>query len=170
MGGVYMKRMLIWLILLLLYMVSPVGSTDKIYYWIDENGVRHFSNRESPKDIEQVGKQPQIVRPTPPDQEQNIEPNQKAIQTVEPAAEQKPGQAEEDRGRQAEKERLEQKVQQERERLQAEIDRIDRLMIGVSFTQGMKDNMMRPYQDQLDVLNADPAEYFAMKAKGVFTN
>ena len=39
-------------------------------------------------------------------------------------------------------------------------------MIGVSFTQGMKDNMMRPYQDQLDLLNEDPEKYFEMKARG----
>ena len=129
-----------------------------------------FPTEKALKDIAEVGKQPQIVRPTPPDQEQIIEPSQKTIQTVEPAVEEKPGQTEEERRKQAKKAHLAQKVQQERDRLQAEIDRIDRLMIGVSFTQGMKDNMMRPYQDQLDVLNADPVEYFAMKAKGVFNN
>ena len=91
---------------------------------------------------------------------QHAEPSREDVQRSEPTAE--------EQRRQAEQELLGKKTEEERTRLQAEIDRIDRLMVGVSFTRRMSDNMRQPYQEQLDMLNADPVEYFEMKERGEF--
>lgn len=159
-----MKGRQVWLLLLLLCMGSSVGFAGKIYYWTDENGVRHFSNQGRPEGVEDVGKKPEVTRPAQPEpaqeevQEQQVGPSREDIQPSEPTAEEQRQQAEQDR--------LQKKTEQERTRLQAEIDRIDRLSVGVSFTRGMIDNMRRPYQEQLDMLNEDPEKYFAKKARG----
>lgn len=159
-----MKYIQIWLFFVLLCFGSSVGLAGKIYYWTDENGVRHFSNQERPEGVEDVGKKPELTRPAQPEpaQEQDpvktVEPGQDKVQSSQPTVE--------EQRRQAKQERLEEKTEKERIRLQTEIDRIDRLMVGVSFTRGMIDNMRRPYQDQLDLLNEDPEKYFEMKARG----
>ena len=128
--------------------------------------MRHFTNQVRPEGVEDVGKKPEVTRSAQPEpaqeeeQEQHAEPSREDVQRSKPTAE--------EQRRQAEQELLGKKTEEERTRLQAEIDRIDRLMVGVSFTLGMSDNMRQPYQEQLDMLNADPVEYFEMKERGEF--
>ena len=159
-----MKCMQVWFFLLLLCLGSSVGFAGKIHYWTDENGVRHFTNQGRPEGVEDVGKKPEVTRPAQPEpaqaeeQEQQVGPSREDIQPSEPTAE--------EQRRQAEQERLKKKTEQERSRLQAEIDRIDGLAVGVSFTRGMIDNMRRPYQEQLGMLNEYPEKYFEKKARG----
>ena len=131
--------------------------TGMIYYWTDENGVRHFTNKGRPEGVDNVGKRQEAVSPEAP--------NNLAIE--EPPAEE----VTEDQGRQqAREERMARRIEAERQRLQAEIGKIDNLAIGVSFTQGMKDNRMRPFKEQLALLNEDPQRYFRMKRDGAFDN
>lgn len=155
-----MKRLQIGLFLLLLCFCYSTSDAGKIYYWTDENGVRHFSNQGRPEHVEEVGKKPEIIRPAEqvPETDQGAGSGQTDAQTGESAIEMQ--------RKQAEIERLAPQIEDERNRLQTEIDRIDSLMVGVSFTRGMIDNMRRPYQEQLDLLNADPVNYFEMKARG----
>jgi YHS domain-containing protein len=136
---------------------SETERTGVIYYWTDENGARHFTNQGRPEGVDNVGQRPEEVRPEPPDT---------------PAAEEPPAEAvTEDQGRQqAREESMARRIDAERQRLQAEIDKIDNLAIGVSFSQGMKDNRMRPFKEQLALLNEDPQKYFRMKKDGAFDN
>lgn len=133
---------------------QPSGT---IYFWTDENGARHFTNQGRPEGVENVGQRPEEVRPEPPDTPAVEEPPTEAVT--------------EDQGRQqAREERMARRIEAERQRLQAEIDKIDNLAIGVSFSQGMKDNRMRPFKEQLALLNEDPQKYFLMKKDGAFDN
>ena len=131
--------------------------TGIIYYWTDDNGVRHFTNKGRPEGVDNVGQRKEAVSPDPTG-DLVIEKSQ----TKENA---------EDQNRQQVREaRMERQVEAERQRLQDEIDKIDNLAIGVSFTQGMKDNRMRPFKEQLALLNEDPEKYFQMKRNGAFDN
>jgi hypothetical protein len=62
------------------------------------------------------------------------------------------------------------RVEKERQRLEAEIKRIKGLSIGKSFTPGMKDAMIKPLEEQLALLKADPERYFRMKREGAFSS
>jgi hypothetical protein len=147
-------------LLLALFTVPLFAEAGTIYYWTDENGVRHFTNKGRPEGVEDVGKRPEEIRPPIRDQDAGASPG--AVQTEEQAEEEA-----RDRGK---NDPTAQQIEQERDRLQEEIDKIDRLAIGVSFSQGMKDNRMRPYKEQLAILNDDPGKYFEMKKRGVFDN
>lgn len=94
--------------------------------------------------------------------EQDAGANPDVVQTEEEAEEEQRGHAKNDL--------MAQQIEEERDRLQEEIDKIDRLAIGVSFSQGMKDNRMRPFKEQLAILNDDPEQYFEMKKRGGFDN
>ena len=64
--------------------------------------------------------------------------------------------------------RLAAMAEKEKVRLESEIKKIKGLSIGKSFTQGMKDARIRPLQEQLALLQADPERYFRMKRQGAF--
>jgi chromosome segregation ATPase len=55
---------------------------------------------------------------------------------------------------------LQKRVQAESQRINAEMDKVRGRGIGYGFSQGMKDNLLQQYQDQLDRLNSDPEAYF----------
>ena len=56
---------------------------------------------------------------------------------------------------------LSEKIEAERTRIEAQMDAIRNRGMGGGFTQGMKDNLLKPLQDKLDLLNSDPEAYFA---------
>ena len=56
---------------------------------------------------------------------------------------------------------LSEKIEAERTRIEAQMDEIRNRGMGGGFTQGMKDNQLKPLQDKLDRLNSDPEGYFA---------
>jgi hypothetical protein len=56
---------------------------------------------------------------------------------------------------------LSEKIEAERTRIEAQMDAIRNRGMGGGFTQGMKDNQLKPLQDKLDLLTSDPEAYFA---------
>lgn len=56
---------------------------------------------------------------------------------------------------------LSEKIEAERTRIEAQMDEIRNRGMGGGFTQGMKDNLLKPLQDKLDLLTSDPEAYFA---------
>ena len=58
-------------------------------------------------------------------------------------------------------EALQERIQDEREKITAEMDKVQQRGLGPNFTQGMKDNLLKRWQDQLDRLNSDPEAYFS---------
>ena len=56
---------------------------------------------------------------------------------------------------------LQERIQKEREKIMAQMDKVQQRGLGPDFTQGMKDNLLKGWQDRLDLLNSDPEAYFS---------
>ena len=56
---------------------------------------------------------------------------------------------------------FQEQIQEEREKITAEMDRVQQRGMSPTFTQGMKDNLLKSWQDRLDLLNSDPEAYFS---------
>jgi rhamnose utilization protein RhaD (predicted bifunctional aldolase and dehydrogenase) len=55
---------------------------------------------------------------------------------------------------------LNEKIQAESQRIQAEMDTVRQRGMGSGWTQGMRDNQLKQLQEKLDQLNSDPEAYF----------
>ncbi|MGD8701702.1 MAG: hypothetical protein PVG51_01890 [Desulfosarcina sp.] len=58
---------------------------------------------------------------------------------------------------------LQQKIQTEREAILAQMEKVRQRGLSTTFTQGMKDNLLQRWQEQLDYLESNPEAYFAQK-------
>lgn len=140
-----------------------------VYFWTDEDGVRHYSNTGLPSDVQEAEVRPEEISPevstSPPEAgvDNELEPAFPVDQVGAPGEE-----APETEGGQEASGRMAAKIEKERQRLKAEIEMIEGLGIGKSFTPGMKKARIRPLQEQLALLNADPDRYFRMKREGAF--
>jgi hypothetical protein len=158
--------------LLLVMMVAGPLCADSVYFWTDENGIRHYSNTGIPDGVQDANERPEEFSAAP-SPEPNEPPGNGSAGESPPdtwsgdTPEEKEAAAE---SNQQMDEQLAAKVEKERQRLGAEIKRIQDLSIGVSFTPGMKDAMVKPLEEQLALLNADPKRYFRMKREGAFEN
>lgn len=158
-----------WVLALLLVSLTFAGPlvAGSVYSWTDEDGVRHYSNTGIPDEVVEADVQPEENAPSQTSEaseETDVDANEGAspesLTDGDDTAETAPdaqGTA-----------RFEARVAKERQRLEAEIKMIKGLSIGKSFTQGMKDARIRPLQEQLSLLNADPKRYFRMKREGAF--
>lgn len=159
-----------WLIVILFTSLYVTGLlyAGSVYSWTDENGVRHYSNTGLPNDVEAAD-----VRPEEAPSPQASAPNDISNTDTEPP-EANPSEGETDQadpdaeGEKRMDDRLAAKAEKEQQRLESEIKKIKGLSIGKSFTQGMKDARLRPLQEQLALLQADPERYFRMKRQGAF--
>lgn len=141
-----------------------------VYFWTDENGVRHFSNTGVPEDVQEADVRPEESSPpqssesigeSGPDTDRKKPP---AAPQEEEAGQTAPGSG----GGEQIDERLAAKAEKERQRLEAEIKRIEGRSMSKTYTQGMKDAQLAPLKEQLALLNADPERYFRMKRQGAF--
>ena len=159
-----------WLIAILFASVFVTGLlyAGSVYFWTDENGVRHYSNTGIPDDVEAADGRPE-EDPAPQASESSditdtdreppdMPPPEGDTEETDPDAE----------GEKQMNDRLAARAEKEKQRLESEIKKIKGLSIGKSFTQGMKDARIRPLQEQLALLQADPERYFRMKRQGAF--
>ncbi|MBL0715966.1 MAG: DUF4124 domain-containing protein [Desulfosarcina sp.] len=164
-----MKSASLWLVGLALLLIAVMVHAGTVYYWTDENGVRHFSNTGIPDDVKEAGTKPEEI--SDPDAEtqaeQNARSEQDEVLSGAPSQE-KPTPTFSERVDQIKEDRLAKQAEQERNRLQDQIQLVENLSIGVSFTEGMKAARLQPLQEQLALLNSDPARYFRMKQEGAF--
>lgn len=156
--------LLVWL------MVSSPLVADSVYTWTDENGVRHFSNTGLPDEAQDAvehfeeipsGPTPELNELSGDESVRENPPEEEDVETSEEEAAAAGGKQQMDA-------RLAARVEKERQRLEAEIKRIEGLAIGKSFTPGMKDAQIAPLKEQLALLEADPERYFRMKRQGAF--
>lgn len=157
-------------LVLLPFLWAGSSSADSVYFWTDEDGVRHYSNTGVPSDVQEADVRPEEISP-----EASASPSEAGVDNaLEPGipepeegtpAEEAP---EVEGGREADG-RLAARIEKERQRLEAEIKKIEGLAIGRSFTPGMKAARIRPLQEQLALLDADPERYFRMKRQGAFS-
>jgi hypothetical protein len=139
-----------------------------VYFWTDENGVRHYSNTGIPNDVEAADvRQEEVPPPQASESSDTADTDREPPDTTPPEgdAEQTDPDAE---GEKKMDDRLAARAEKEQQRLESEIKKIKGLAIGKSFTQGMKDARIRPLQEQLALLLADPERYFRMKRQGAF--
>jgi hypothetical protein len=150
-----MKKILMTAAAVLL-LVSP-SLADSIYVWTDEKGVKNFSD-QPPEGVKDYQKIESDGSETPPNENQRPEyremmekvkqENQANDQRkAEEAAAQKErqesaAQAQKDAGKQA-----------ERERLQKQIDELNQRAISPNFSQGMRENLIKDVQKQIDALD-----------------
>lgn len=158
---------LVWVMVV----ATPVLA-DSVYSWTDEDGVRHYSNTGIPPGVQQAEERPEenssppAIEPGQPSGEEGRGENTPGPESVD-TPEEEAAAAGSEKKMDA---RLAARVERERQRLGAEIKRIQGLSIGKSFTPGMKDAMIKPLQEQLALLEADPERYFRMKREGAFNN
>lgn len=167
-----MKIKWIFAILLLFMVLAGPLYAGSVYFWTDENGVRHYSNTGLPDEVVDADVRPEENTPSQA-AEASDEPDVDVIEDEPPAGPQEGETAEsapDADGKKPFSDRLAAQAESERQRLEAEIKRIKGLAIGKSFTQGMKDAQIRPLQEQLSLLSADPKRYFRMKREGAFNS
>lgn len=167
-----MKSACVWFIGLVVLFSAGMVQAGTVYYWTDENGVRHFSNTGPPDDALEVGTETETrsnpavdaaPEPTtgneqgqvPPDPQQDQESSSPTFR---------------ERAEAAQQERLAGQAEDERRRLQAEIEQVEQRSLSRTFTEGMRDARLDPLRRQLALLDSNPAEYFRMKQEGAFTS
>jgi chromosome segregation ATPase len=147
-------------------------NADNIYSWTDENGVRQYSNTAPDKDRKDV----EIIKEIPHTQDDEKKSGQATneldrvldeLEVENRAAEIE--REEKDKKNEAEKnkaaqDKLNKKIQTEKERLQNEIRRIEQLASGGTFSLAMKKSKIKEYQEKLDLLERSPKKYFAAYA------
>ena len=167
-----MKYLPILVISVLVLLFITDLNADNIYSWTDENGVRQYSNTSPGNDAEDV----EIIKEIPHTQndEKKSGPDANELDRVmdELEAENRAAEIEreeKDKKIEAEKnkaaqDKLNQKIQIEKERLQNEIRRIEQLALGGTFSLAMKKSKIKEYQEKIDLLERSPEEYFAANA------
>jgi hypothetical protein len=169
-----MKTKWVFAMMFLSFFFAGQILAGSVYYWTDENGVRHYSNTGVPEHVMEADVRPEEASSPPAgqiseaDSDTNAEgsPNNPPEgESGEPGDGAAPGPADE-----ATDDRMAQRVEKERARLEAEIKRIKNRGMSRTFTEGMRDNLLRPLEEQLALLNADPERYFRMKRQGAFNS
>ncbi len=165
-----MKSACVWFMGLLFLLIAGMVQAGTVYYWTDENGVRHFSNTGPPDDVQEVGTKTETRSTAPveaePEQITDNEPDPGTPVTQEDQPGSSPTFRE--RAEAAQQERLARQSEDERRRLQAEIEQVEQRSLSRTFTEGMRDARLNPLRQQLALLDANPAEYFRMKQEGAF--
>jgi hypothetical protein len=149
--------------LLLLFDIS--AATAKIYTWTDADGVKRYSNAAPPegavnvKTIDEIPADEATDDPQREEYDRMVEDaSQNADEHFKQQSEDKAKEEEADQERQLEK--LNQRVSQERARLQKQIDAIRSRGLGPNFTNGMKANQVKQVEEKIHRLESDPESYF----------
>lgn len=143
---------------------------QRIYTWTDSNGTLHFSNEPPPEGTRNV----EIMESAPSTDTTETEPseseNRRAYERMVEKAKAEARELEKERkareaAAEAEKQRRAEKARNarvavERAKLQKEIDDIQARGLNPTFSQGMKDNLIRKVQERIDRLEQDPDAYF----------
>lgn len=141
----------------ILLLVGNASSAGTIYTWTDADGVKHYSNEQPPEDNENV----QTIEEVQYDQagaERNRqeynrmvkEASEKADRHFNEQAREKALKEEERQKQQIEAK--EQRIAEQRARLEKEIQTIRNRALGPNFTKGMQDNLVRQLQKKIDQL------------------
>ena len=144
-----------WITLTLIVMMLTIPAFgDTIYIWTDKKGVKRFSD-QPPADVEKFET---VQGEAAGAENENREGLQQMFNQVEQEnreADQR--RAEKEAARKAEAERKaeaakEARIKAERNRLQQQIDALNKRALSSTFTQGMRDNQIKPLQEQIDKL------------------
>ncbi|MDJ0723320.1 MAG: DUF4124 domain-containing protein [Desulfobacterales bacterium] len=169
-----MKNPIVWLAALAALWFAGISSAETVYYWTDENGVRHFSNTGAPDGVGDVGSIAGSSSP-PETEEQAEDPNEQSPdadledenRADKPDSTDSPPSVRE-QFENAQREQVARRSEEERRRLEGEIAQIEGRGLSRTFTEGMRAARLEPLKEQLALLEADPVQYFRMKQQGAF--
>lgn len=159
-------------VILMVFSITSVQA-DKVYLWTSPDGTRHFSSEPPPEGTKNV----EIIESTQSSDSgaagHSVDKSRQAYDEMVEKAKSEARQMETDRKtREAtadaeKKRRIEQerdaRIKAERAKLQKEIDAINARGLSPTFSQGMKDNLIKKVQDRIDMLEKDPEAYFKNK-------
>lgn len=159
-----MKIVIMVLSLAAALLCVPALQADTIYRWTDEQGVQRFSNHPPPEGIEKFEKIES--QPEPSKAEGNVEKRrpgydrmlQEASHQMQQQEKQRQAKAAEEK-RKAEALRQEE-IQNERRRLEQQIETIEKRALGPHFSKGMKKAQIDEIKKQIEALgnNQDTAK------------
>lgn len=154
-----MRPMIISGLTVLLFLFGSTVSANTIYTWTDADGVKRYSNSQPPEDAVNV----QTIEEIQYDQDNDNQRRQEYDRMVEDASQSADRHFEE----QAEKEKRQAEARQQREQemknqqiekaraeLLKEIDDLQKRGYSATFTQGMKENLIKAVQEKIDQLES----------------
>lgn len=164
-----MKKAVIYVFIVMLW-VCPCLADENIYTWIDNNGVKRFSDRQ-PDDVKHYD----IIRISPdksefgapaggsrPEYDQMIE----NIRQDKQLTEQERTQAGADRAAEEKRDedaRKKDRIEAEQKQLQEKIDDLKKRPTGRAYSQSLKNARIEEIEKQIDKLKNSPDEYFQGK-------
>ncbi|MBI5063012.1 MAG: DUF4124 domain-containing protein [Desulfatitalea sp.] len=147
-----MRNCIIATLIVLLLTIPAFG--DTIYIWTDKNGVKRFSD-QPPADVEKFET---VQGEKAGAQDENREGLQQMFNQVEQEnreAEQRRAESEAERKAAAEHKaeaEKEARIKAQRDRLQQQIDALNKRGLSSTFTQGMRDNQIQELRKQIDAV------------------
>lgn len=159
-------------VILMVFSITSVQA-EKVYMWTSPEGTRHFSNEPPPEGTKNVEIVESIQPPDAGAAGHTVDHNRQAYDKIVEKAKSEARQMETDRKAKKaavdaeKKRRIEQerdaRINAERAKLQKEIDAINARGLSPTFSQGMKDNLIKKVQNRIDILEKDPEMYFKNK-------
>jgi len=160
-----MKSLIALFLLMGILLWVPASNAD-IYSWTDENGVKHFGNQppENAANLKMVFKEE--PHDAAADQQRTGTENKELTDLIRDLEEEEQQQAAEDRKKAAaaaqnRKPTQEEKVEAERERLEAKIAELEEKPLEYFGSQKNKRVRIGYYRYRLEALNTDPDKYFS---------
>ncbi len=150
----------------LLLAADPLPA-DTIYMWIDDQGIKHFSNLPPPKGVGQTFKIETRTSTLPCE---GSKPRRRAYDQMVEEYQDQAAQMENDSRRAIErqsareqlnrKDQLDEKVRYERQRLEYQIQQLRRRAVSPTYSQGMRSGQIQALEEQRQMLVNDPQRYF----------
>lgn len=156
-----------------LTLLAAASAASNIYYWTDENGVRHFSNTGIPEGVDDVEEAPEQVTVTPPDLTEDADATGGGADATDPGSgdQNAPSPELNEQTLKARERRYEdarqtynQRISDERDQLESQIEAIENRSPSRYFTEGMRESQLSPLKTRLNRLNEDPEGYLNQKA------
>lgn len=168
-----MRFMIGLFVIIFLSLPNFNSHADTIYSWTDQDGVRKFSNLSPEGDVEDFEVIEEVPLSETADtrdetveeetvdlvQEPEIENEDIDLRTMEIQIPPQETESEETVNNDIE-EQSDLKIEAEKTRLREEINRIDQLAVGKGLSLPRKNTMIQNLQDQLELLDKSPEEYF----------
>ncbi|XPS89229.1 uncharacterized protein Dvar_72480 [Desulfosarcina variabilis str. Montpellier] len=153
-----MDRIIALFCLVGFFMLGNAALAGTIYTWTDADGVKRYSNAQPPEDAQDF----EIINEFRTDQDHSDQLRQEYDRMVEEASQEADRHFEEQserkaKARQAAQQQKDEKhiqqLEQERQKLQKELEGIRNRGLGPTFSTGQKEHLIKQVQDKLDQLD-----------------
>jgi len=144
-------------LLILIFLIALTAQAETLYKWVDEKGVQRFSNQPPPEDVDsyetiegvpESDSSEQGERESYRSMMERVEEENRRSQFLE---RQKAKERAQEEKRKVEAER-EKRISGERQRLEQQIDAINKRALGPKFTEGMRRAQIEEIQKKIEAL------------------